>query len=145
MWTDFYSNFTNLLDEVDLANSELYLLGDFNCPINSAKGKEFIKFMSHIGLNQLIRENTRVTATSSSLIDMIFINSHRVIESGLIKLTISDHYMIYCNIGPVNWPDRNRRSWTYAVLKTLTSTIYPGTQSTYLIHRRMFGLQCKIY
>ena len=83
-----------ILDEVDLANSELYLLGDFNCPINSAKGKEFIKFMSHIGLNQLIRENTRVTATSSSLIDMIFINSHRVTESGLIKLSISDHYMI---------------------------------------------------
>ena len=100
--SNFYSNFTNLLDEVDLVYSELYLLGDFNCPINSAKGKEFIKFMSHIGLNQLIRENTRVTATSSSLIDMIFINSHRVIESGLIKLTISDHYMIYCNIGPVN-------------------------------------------
>lgn len=60
--SNFYSNFTNLLDEVDLVNSELYLLGDLNCPINSAKGKEFIKFMSDIGLNQLIKENTRVTA-----------------------------------------------------------------------------------
>ena len=72
----------NLSDEMDLVNSELYLLGAFNCPIKSAKGKEFIKFMSDIGLNQLIKEDTRVTSTSSILIDMIFTNSHRVTKSG---------------------------------------------------------------
>ena len=35
--SNFYSNFMNLLDEMDLVNSELYLLGDFNCRIKSAK------------------------------------------------------------------------------------------------------------
>lgn len=145
--SNLYSNFTNLLDEVDLANSELYLLGDFNCPINSAKGKEFIKFMSDIGLNQLIKENNRVTATSSSLIDMIFTNSHRVTESGLLKLSFSDRYMMYCNRScklPRSKPKvLNVRS--FKNFDPLAFVLTSAIQSTYLIHRRMFGLQCKIY
>ena len=47
-------------------------------------------------LEQLIKEPTRVTSTSSSLIDLIFTNqSSNISNSGVIDLGMSDHSLIY--------------------------------------------------
>ena len=54
--------------------------------------------MNDLGYTQLIKEDTRITQTSSNLIDLIFTNSpHRVTQSGVLNLSLSDHYMIFCN------------------------------------------------
>ena len=47
--------------------------------------------------NQLIEEPTRVTLTSSSITDHIATTSARnIIESGVHKVSMSDHYMVFC-------------------------------------------------
>lgn len=93
----FYDTLLNYLDKLAIDDSDFYLLGDFNC--NAAgRGNQFFKRMKDLGLTQLIKQPTRVSPTSSSTIDLIFTNcSHRVSNSGVLDLTISDHYLIYCN------------------------------------------------
>ena len=49
------------------------------------------------GLDQLIREPTRVTLDTSTTIDHIATSSPRnILKSGVCKVTMSDHYMVYC-------------------------------------------------
>ena len=95
-------NFTGLfmkyLEQLAFESSELFLLGDFNLHILSSKGKEFINSMKDMGLTQLITDPTHVTPHSSKTIDLIFTNSsHRVTDFGVIDLSMSDHFMIFCN------------------------------------------------
>ena len=48
------------------------------------------------GLNQLIREPTRVTSDSNTLIDLCVTNSpEKVTKSGVIHLGISDHSLVF--------------------------------------------------
>ena len=48
------------------------------------------------GLRQLITEPTRVTPTSQTLIDLCITNAcDKVINSGVLPLGISDHYLVY--------------------------------------------------
>lgn len=84
-------------------NTELILLGDYNIkwnPKDNAERSEKRKLSnlaySH-GLEQLINEPTRVTESTATIIDMIFTNSkHRIVDSGVIHLGLSDHFMIFC-------------------------------------------------
>ena len=47
-------------------------------------------------LKQLIEEPTRVTLTTSSMIDHVATTSARnIIEAGVHKVSMSDHYMIF--------------------------------------------------
>ena len=47
--------------------------------------------------SQVIKEATRVTATTSTLIDHTAVtNQHNIPKSGVIKTTFSDLYLIYC-------------------------------------------------
>ena len=48
------------------------------------------------GLQQLITEPTRVTSTSSTLIDVIYTNcSDKIVCSGVCHVSISDHSMVF--------------------------------------------------
>lgn len=95
---NFYTSFIDYMNNLDFTNIESYLIGDFNCKGLTNAEKQFVKSMNDLGFHQLIKEPTRVTAISSSLIDLIFTNSpHQSTASGVLKLSLSDHYMIYCN------------------------------------------------
>ena len=49
------------------------------------------------GLNQLVREPTRVAVNSSSTIDHIATNcANNIIKSGVHDISLSDHFMVYC-------------------------------------------------
>ena len=56
-----------------------------------------MKFLIYIyGLQKLITEPTRITESSSSLIDVIFTNCiDRVVCSGVLHIGISDHSLVY--------------------------------------------------
>lgn len=96
-----------LLDECDLffskcdsENKELLLAGDLNCDVikNSpdlhTRRLQFLCSLYQI--EQLINEPTRVTETSSTLIDLILTNRQENISSfGVIHLGISDHSLVY--------------------------------------------------
>ena len=85
----FKNTLVEFMDKTDFTNAEVYLLGDFNYPIRTSIGRDFTKLMNDLGYTQLIKEDTRVTQTSSNLIDLIFTNSpHRVTQSGVLNLSL---------------------------------------------------------
>ena len=46
---------------------------------------------------QFITQPTRITARSSTLLDLLFVNtSQRVVDHGVIHLALSDHSLVYC-------------------------------------------------
>ena len=54
-------------------------------------------FMRSLDLSQIITELTRITEQSKSLIDVILVNNqHRIVDSGVVSLSIGDHSLIYC-------------------------------------------------
>ena len=90
------NNNTNIFFEY-----ECIVLGDFNTNVQSSKScsllKAFKQFCSCCNLSQLIKEPTRITDQSSTLIDLILVsNPDKICNSGVIQSGISDHNIIYC-------------------------------------------------
>ena len=79
------------------------LMGDFNADLLKTDSdldiENFFNFLSSFGFRPLILQPTRVTSSSATLIDNIFINSLET-ESfgGNITTSISDHFSQFCMI-----------------------------------------------
>ena len=59
--------------------------------------KKYNEFCALLGLTQIINNATRITETTSSLLDHILTNSKdKISQSGVIDIGISDHQMIFC-------------------------------------------------
>ena len=57
------------------------------------------KFVSIASSGFTVRHATRVTPSISSIIDIILTSfSERHIETGIVKVTLSDHYLVYTMI-----------------------------------------------
>ena len=81
--------------------AEVMLLGDLNVDYNqrSTAKSRLQTFVRTFSFEQLITSATRITQSSQSIIDLIFVNNvHRVVESGVFPLDISDHSLIFCVI-----------------------------------------------
>ena len=92
--------YESLISKLDSLGSEYYLVGDFNCSMASSHHDTNTRRLCEIsdlyGLHQLITEPTRITESSSSLIDLIYTNYvDRVVCSGVSHISISDHSLIY--------------------------------------------------
>ena len=109
IWTVYRAPNTNLEDAIEeiqdrLLNIpdsfELVLLGDFNVnflEVNKTAKRKLMRIANLYDLEQLILQPTRITSSSKSLIDLLFTNScHRVVDCGVINLTLSDHSLIFC-------------------------------------------------
>ena len=77
------------------ANKPMYIMGNLNCnPLNAecTETKSLTSFCKSFNLSKLIASPTRVTDSSSSLIDVIVTSqSKQVIKAGVIDCLISDH------------------------------------------------------
>ena len=95
---EYFNKLESLIANIDLEKRESILIGDTNCdflkPTNyTAHLKRLIKTYS---LAQLIKEPTRTTHTTQTIIDHIITNRpERVYESGVIPCGISDHDLIF--------------------------------------------------
>ena len=69
---DLFGEFEKIIAKIDAENIELYILGDVNCNLLPETNAHISSFLANIfdiyGLIQLIREPTRVTSVSSTLI-----------------------------------------------------------------------------
>ena len=66
-----------LLVKSDSENLEHFFIGDLNCDLQSKDNvnvKALLNITDIYGLEQLINEPTRITPTTSTLIDLIFTN-----------------------------------------------------------------------
>ncbi len=65
---------------LDAENVEYYLLGDLNCDLGSpdldSNSRSLIGITELYGLHQLISEPTRITETSSTMIDHNYIHQY---------------------------------------------------------------------
>ena len=79
---------------------EIIILGDFNICMknkNSDIYKKYSNILNMYALEQLISKPTRISSSSSSLIDHILCNtSEKICQSGVIEVGISDHFAIFC-------------------------------------------------
>ena len=70
------------------------MLGDLNCDFS--KTPLHSKACSQYQLTQVINEHTRVTETTSSLIDVILTNTpENILTSVVLHIGISDHSLVY--------------------------------------------------
>ena len=88
---------SNLIEKLSLENKKIVLFGDFNVDLlNFDSNHDFSDFLDTMHSNLLlphITSPTRITATSSTLIDNIFSNfSDSSFTSGNIVTALSDHH-----------------------------------------------------
>ena len=103
--SDFLDILHETLGQLD-PSRELYILGDVNINMkncdnsnNSVVGlvNKYKYILRLFGLCQLLKQPTRVTPTSESVIDHIVTNqSDKICQSGTIHVGISDHALIFC-------------------------------------------------
>ena len=113
--TNFLEILNMTFEKVDIDKKEIYILGDFN--LNTYHNNRYIvcddntissKFLSHDvkiycqfcmmhGLKQLIQSLTRVTCSTSTLIDHILTSApSRVSQKGVVNVGLSDYQLIFC-------------------------------------------------
>ena len=85
---------------LDVESKESIILGDLNCNYLTNSDNSQLTQLKLIGevyqLTQLIKEPTRVTQISSTLIDIIFTSDpSKIILSGVSHIGISDHSLVY--------------------------------------------------
>ena len=93
----WFDDFTAMLDKAKQFSSDIVLLGDFN--INMFLSNPAWECTTSLfGLKQLITTATRVSPSSSTLIDHIYTtNKARVVDTHVPEVGISDHYPVCCS------------------------------------------------
>ena len=79
-------------------NKDIIVTGVLNCHslTDNPKGNALRSFYSTINATQLIKDPTRVSKTSESLIYILMVSNPVLVRnSGVLKLTTSDHYAVY--------------------------------------------------
>ena len=63
----------------------------------SSETKKYLEFFKTFGLKQIIKSLTRVTTSTSTLIDQMLINTNeKITQCGLIDIGLSSHQIIFC-------------------------------------------------
>ena len=80
-------------------------MGDINCDLSHESGrissdsnaKHLLNLYQLFSLKQIIKEPTRVTLTTPTLMDLIATTcTDNILDSGVHKIALSDHYMVCC-------------------------------------------------
>ena len=85
---------------LDAENIEYYLMDDLNCDLSSKEldhnSTKLLNIADLYNLHQVINEPTRITISSSTMIDLIFTNTvDKIVCSGVSHVGISDHSLVY--------------------------------------------------
>ena len=96
---DSINDLQSIISNINI-DSETYILGDLNINYNDVSSpavKNYRDVLLLHNFHQLISTPTRVTTTTSTVIDHILCNSkEHVCQSGTLDLGISDHMVIFC-------------------------------------------------
>ena len=94
-----FTKLENVFEQILSHNHSTVIMGDFNIHYNQSPNNKAHDLETIFQVNQLIKNNTRVTDNSSSLIDLIYTNvPHYHTSSGVIPLSLSDHFVIFTSI-----------------------------------------------
>ncbi|XP_072023357.1 uncharacterized protein [Amphiura filiformis] len=101
---ELFDHIERVIQSCELEGKEIVMIGDMNCdviaPIPSCYTNRLRNVETSYHLHQVITEPTRVTEKSSTLIDHIYVpDVNKVNDSGVIHTGISDHSLVFVNIG----------------------------------------------
>ena len=105
---EIFDKFEIMLRKLEAKGKEYHIVGDLNCNLldteKNVHSGQLTDIMDIYQLEQIIKEPTRITIDTASLIDVFITNSPlKVKSSGVIRLGISDQYMIYvCTKDAIN-------------------------------------------
>ena len=86
--------------EINLDRIELFLMGDFNIDFmekTNANCKKLMDLIKPLGLRQIIKNPTRLSANKLSCLDLLITNSNSIENVGIVDINLSDHAMILCS------------------------------------------------
>ena len=94
-----YSSWIDLFEEeLSIAQAtglEFILMGDFNIDLNTSTNNKWIHLIQLFDLSQLVTEPTRVTETTATIIDHIYVSNPENMSNCFVsRLSISDHFPI---------------------------------------------------
>ena len=94
---EWYDQFTQNMDNVQRKHNNILLMGDFNIDMLKPH-PAWDSVCTLFNLKQLVISPTRITATSSTLIDHIYTNKPDAVSHVKVPdLSVSDHYPVICN------------------------------------------------
>ena len=105
------------MDTAYTENKGIVVLGDFNIDILPSSNHPLEKSWSDIAhnyeLSQIITKPTRVTSTTKTLLDHIYINTNIITKySDVLKWSISDHFPVYLVIGNYDHEKEKKKKHT---------------------------------
>ena len=96
------TDFSETLIEALSLNKPVYILGDLNCNMldgNDPACQSLTKFCSSFNISQLIKQPTRVTENSKTLIDVFLTSTPNLVaETKVIPVSISDHDLVFASL-----------------------------------------------
>ena len=96
---EYFDELESLISSIESEDKDTVMLGDTNCTFldNSDNDTKHLKrILMTYKMTQLIKEPTRTTSDTKTLIDHIIVNkTDMVLDSGVIPCGISDHDAIY--------------------------------------------------
>ncbi len=104
---NFFNSFYTVLEKVWTKFRNVLIVGDLNADITRSKdgeivsiqGKKLLRTLQHFNYSVMNDQPTRVTATSSTLIDHIISSKPEMIkETKCLELGISDHMLVYVSL-----------------------------------------------
>ena len=103
--------FEQLVNKAESYYTDIYITGDLNCYLLSDSGEHhtmrLVSLMENYQLSQVINKPTRITGTSSTLIDLFITNNpDSIVNSGVCTLSISDHNLVYA-VRKIGIPRKN--------------------------------------
>ena len=103
---DIFFKLEKVTSYFDREEKEIILLGDINCDLKTVKqneqsaegnSKHICRIYELFNCQQLIEEPTLVTLNTAAIIDHIATTcSKNIVNSGVYKMALSDHYLVYC-------------------------------------------------
>ena len=144
--TSFLETMNEHFYKLDTINKETYILGDFN--INLYLNNKYVfekcstivsntipydvrkyqEFCNVFNLKQLISCPTRITCSSSTIIDHILASyPDRVSQKGIIDIGISDHQLIFCTRKTLKTKTASHKQISFRSLKNYSAVTYEET------------------
>ena len=98
--SELFGDFEAFVGRLDTNSKEYYIMGDLNCNMlptscSNINTQTLLNITDIYNLKQLISESTRITPSSSTLIDVIFASHPNNLCSGVSHISISDHSLVY--------------------------------------------------
>ncbi|XP_071954198.1 uncharacterized protein [Antedon mediterranea] len=122
----FFTSLETICGDI-LQGQEVIILGDFNVDVSSnnlSKNKWVSQFCNMFNLTQLIKDPTRITCTTSTIIDLIFSSEPlNIFQYGVIPYGVSDHFITYCTRKIVKIPIKRHKTIKIRSMKSFSSEL----------------------